>query len=185
VKRVRRGVAFLALALALGGCGDPEARRAAREASALLDAGQHEDALAAYREAADRFPEEAMFPFGEGTALYRMERYADSEAPLRRAVELDPGDSAMRLQLGHALARLEQADEAVVQYREAARLDPLNAPAWRSLGLAEMNRGNYPEAREALEKYLAFAREAEDTMAISHLLRSLPRTGDGNAEEVD
>ena len=42
------------------------------------------------------------------------------------------------------------------------------------LGFATYNLRRYPEARAALEKYLAFARDAHDYYAVSQLINSLP-----------
>lgn len=155
-------------------CTGGPARQAAREAGALLDAGRGEEAVTAYREGRRQWPATAIFPYGEGVALYGLDRHAEAEAPLRAAIHLAPNEADHHLYLGHVLSQLKRYEEAVGAYDEATRLAPMDARGWKGLGYAHYNGHRYAEARVALEKYLAFARDAPDYQSIWHLIQTLP-----------
>jgi Flp pilus assembly protein TadD len=167
------GAAALVLAL-LPACAGTPAEQAARQGQDLLEEGRLDEALDLYREARESHPDLAPFHHGVGLALHRLERPAEAETPLRRAIELDPEEGRFHLVLGHVLFELGRPEEAVAEYREMTRLEPMNAEGWRALGFAEYNRRRYPEARTALENYLAFARDADDHYAVNQLINSLP-----------
>ena len=107
-------------------------------------------------------------------ALYLLGRHEEAEDPLREAIRLAPGEGLYHLYLGHALSELRRYDEAVTAYEAMTRLEPLEARGWKALGYVHYNRRHYPEARAALQKYLAFARDAEDYESVWHLVQSLP-----------
>jgi len=155
--------------------GGPE-RQAARAAAASLEGGRTEEALAAYREGRRQWPAVGVFPYGEGVSLYVLDRPAEAEAPLREAVRLEPDEPEHHLYLGHVLSQLRRYDEAVVAYGAATRLAPMDARGWKGLGFAHYNGRRYADARTALEKYLAFARAAEDYESVWHLVQTLPST---------
>ena len=69
---------------------------------------------------------------------------------------------------------MNRHDEAAGAYEEATRLAPMDARGWKGLGYAHYNARRYPEARVALEKYLAFARDALDYESVWHLVQTLP-----------
>jgi Flp pilus assembly protein TadD len=167
------GATALAIALVIACAGTP-AEQAAYRGQALLDDGRLKEALELYREARESHPELAPLHHGEGLALHRLERPAEAEAPLRRAIELDSEEGRFHLVLGHVLFELGRPDEAVSEYEEMTRLEPMDGEGWRALGFATYNLRRYAEARAALEKYLAFARDADDYYAVNQLLNSLP-----------
>ncbi|MFQ5719306.1 MAG: tetratricopeptide repeat protein [Acidobacteriota bacterium] len=169
--RVAGAVLFLSTFF---GCVTGPQRAAARAADELLASGQAEKALAAYREGRRAWPDDVAFPFGEGAALYTLERYAEAESPLREAIRLAPGDANPQFFLGHVLSALGRHDEAVAAYEVVVRLEPIEPRGWKALGFAEYNRGRYPEARVALQKYLAFARDAADFESVRRLIQALP-----------
>ena len=163
------------LASLLLGCPQTPNQRAMADAIRLLDDGRVEEALAAFREAQRHSPDHPDFVYGEGRALYRQKRNAEAEAVFRRAIELDAEVSDYYLYLGHVLARLDRLEKALDAYHEVTQLAPIDAEGWKGVGLTEYNLGNGPEARAALEKYIAFAPTAPDHNSISRLVRSLPK----------
>jgi len=171
---MNRTRAALAL-LMLSACAGSPAQRAAADANELLSAGRAQEALVAYREAQRHSPEFADLHYGEGLALYKLERIDEAEAPIERAIRLDPEVAEYHLYLGHVRGKLENREEAIEAYRESTRLAPIRPEAWKGLGLMLYNVGRYPEARAALERYLAFAPAARDRSAISSLAQSLPK----------
>ena len=167
------GATALALAL-LTACAGTPAEQTAHRGQALLDNGRLKEALELYRGARESHPDLAPLHHGEGLALHRLERPAEAETPLRRAIELDSEEGRFHLVLGHVLFELGRPDEAVAEYKEMTRLEPMDGEGWRALGFAEYNLRRYPEARAALERYLAFARNADDSYAVNQLINSLP-----------
>ena len=165
-----------AVLLVLAGCGPagPQ-RQAADRAEAFIERGETEAALKVYRDAQQAYPDEPVFHHGEGVVLYMLDRSAAAEEAFRRAVEMEPENGEFRLYLGHALAAQKRFEDALVEYGEMSRLEPMDARGWKALGITAYNLKRYPEARAALEKYLAFARDAPDWDSISRLLSSLPR----------
>ena len=121
-----------------------------------------------------QWPTMGIFPYGEGLALYRLERYEEAEAPLREATRLSPAAAENHLYLGHVLSRLKRYDEAVGAYEESTRLASMDARGWKGLGYAHYNARRFLEARIALEKYLAFARDAPDYDSVWRLVQTLP-----------
>jgi MSHA biogenesis protein MshN len=155
-------------------CTGGSERQAGRQANALLEEGRTDEALAAYREGRRQWPTTGIFPYGEGLSLYLLDRSEEAEAPLREAIRLSPGAADNHLYLGHVLSKLDRQDESVGAYEEATRLAPMDGRGWKALGYTHYNAGRYREARVALEKYLAFARDAPDYEAVWHLIQTLP-----------
>lgn len=136
-----------------------------RLASARVQAGQFEPAIAAYREAvrAGYAGDDLADALGEAhlRAGERRAGQGDWDGARRlilEAVRLQPRRAEPRHALGvvHALAgRPEPARE---EFAEAVRLEPAYAPAWFALGLAEERRGREEEALAAYRRFVELAR---------------------------
>lgn len=61
-----------------------------------------------------------------------------------------------------ALAFLRNTEKALVAYREATGLDTDNADGWRQLGVLHIRKGDFAEARVALEKAIELAHRGGD-----------------------
>jgi tetratricopeptide (TPR) repeat protein len=82
--------------------------------AALLAAGRHEEALAAFGEALARRgegPAAAADHAGRGTALANLGRLEEAKAELRKALELDPDQETARRNLEALLRRQEREEE--------------------------------------------------------------------------
>jgi Flp pilus assembly protein TadD len=99
----------------------------------LIDHREHEDGLALYRVAAERFPETAMFHAGRGCCAGHLERHEESLDALRRAVELDPDNQAYVNDLGWSQVLAGRLDEAVGTLERAASMDPSDELARENL----------------------------------------------------
>jgi Flp pilus assembly protein TadD len=165
---------LVALALCLGACAGSEGQRKVQEGNELLTTDDIDQALETYRAAQKIEPDLADAYYGEGLALYHLKRHAEAEPALRKAVDLEPEEQVYHVYLGRVLGRLDRFEDAEVVFREATRLEPIEPEGWKGLGLTLYNLGRRVEAREALVKYLSFARAASDRSAISQLVQSLP-----------
>ena len=80
----------------------------------LLTAGRLDEAVAAYRDAAERWPESAMTLNALGYTLAdRTEEYKDAEKYIRRALKYDPESPAIIDSLGWVLFKLGENEEAL------------------------------------------------------------------------
>ena len=97
-----------------------DARAALHEADKLHQAGNYQDAVAAYRRAlhADQSLHEAWY--GLGCACASQYAYGDAVAALRQAVSHRPDAAGARCNLAEALFQLGEVDEAVAEYSLAA-----------------------------------------------------------------
>jgi tetratricopeptide (TPR) repeat protein len=105
--------------------------------------GAVENAIASYREALRRRPDDAVVRYNLGTALLRAGRAEDAERHLREALRADPLAVRARAyyNLGNALANAGAHEagrlgEAVAMYRQALLLDPEDLDAKWNLELA-------------------------------------------------
>jgi eukaryotic-like serine/threonine-protein kinase len=115
------------------------------QANALFEA-----AVAIYREAVRRRPEDPQSHVTLGIALCEQGHIGEAIAEYRRALQLGQAETGAHLylralQLGHAtgthfylaatLGRDGRVDDAIAEYREAIRLQPDSVRAWSNLGV--------------------------------------------------
>ena len=80
------------------------------KANALDESGQSKKAVAEYREAIKRFPEENMLYFNLGVALYKLKELAGAETAFQNSIQLKLGHASSHFYLG--LLKLEQDQRA-------------------------------------------------------------------------
>ncbi|MDJ0792770.1 MAG: tetratricopeptide repeat protein [Woeseiaceae bacterium] len=99
----------------------PDSERAAlSRAELLLNMDRIDDAVAAYAEAARRFPKSALSLNAYGYTLAdRTDRYVEAEKFIRKALRYDPESPAIIDSLGWVLFKLGHHDEALVQLERA------------------------------------------------------------------
>lgn len=99
----------------------PDSERAAlSRAELLLGMDRLDEAVAAYAEAARRFPKSALSLNAYGYTLAdRTDRYDEAEKLIRKALRYDPDSPAIIDSLGWVLFKLGQYDEALVQLERA------------------------------------------------------------------
>ncbi len=99
----------------------PDSERAAlSRAELLLNMDRIDDAVAAYADAARRFPKSALSLNAYGYTLAdRTDRYVEAEKLIRKALRYEPESPAIIDSLGWVLFKLGQYDEALVQLERA------------------------------------------------------------------
>ena len=124
----------------LADSGDPAASRqlpaaVKQRANQLAFAGEFDNALLAYEQAARLAPSDPEIEHNWGTVLLRRGELDAAARHFERAVELNPASADSLYNLGVALEGLGQADQAVAHFRAAAVIDPQHPAAQR---LAEL-----------------------------------------------
>ncbi|MCZ7635939.1 MAG: tetratricopeptide repeat protein [Verrucomicrobia bacterium] len=124
-------------------------------AETLHAAGKLDEALAAWTEALDRAPFEAVFVVNLGTLQRDLGLSAAAEHSFRRALELRPDFALAHYNLGNALADRRDLAGAAAAFQKARELDPADAAAhWRFADMALKQRqfdGAERAYRDALE----------------------------------
>src|SRR5215204_1747427 len=155
------------------GCGvkTPPRLRRADGASELLnlgirhaEAGRHERALEALREAARLRPRWALAHYNIGWVYQLMQRWEEAASSCRTAISFDRSLAEAHYILGLSLEHLGKPAEAEASYEQALRLKPDYAEAHNNLGNTRLRRGEY---KKALSSYKAAA-ELQPEMADAY-----------------
>ncbi|WP_324717571.1 peptidylprolyl isomerase [Carboxydochorda subterranea] len=96
---------------------------AAREALARGDA---EQALALYRQAAEKTPDDAYVQYGIGATLMGLKKLDEAVAAFQKATELAPSDPVLQLALGNAYQQKGDKAKAAAAFRKASELSPMD-----------------------------------------------------------
>lgn len=159
--------------------GPPNADRDFAAAVALHQAGQHEDAVAAYQEILAGTPGHAGARANLAQALGALGRLDEAEAAYRAIVADEPGAAQVWFNLGNLLRRADRLSEAEDAFNEAIAIDAdFAAP---HLNLAHTLR----DARrwtDAVDRYRAFIERqpgnAEAHENLGRCLQNLGRPGE-------
>lgn len=112
----------------------------------------NEEALVAYRKAANLEPEEGMHYFDIANALRGMGRREDSLIMYQKATQYNQDDDIFHYMLAEELGKLGQFEDALSEYSKVVALDP----NWKSArcGIAEMllQMHRYEEALDTVQK---------------------------------
>lgn len=139
------------------------------QADALLDAGRHPEAIAAYRALLAASPRRPDAWFNLGYLQQVAGRFAEAVTSYERAIEcgVQRPEEAWRnkaLILAEQLARPEDAEQALL---EALRCNASYVPGWIDLGRIAEQTGRRDAACAAYERALAV--EPSNALALSHL----------------
>ena len=143
------------------------------------EAGRSRDAVAAYRRALARWPENTALLQGYATAA-RDAGLADDAMKAEQAVlALDPTDAAAENGIGLLHADASRPAEARDAFRRALALDPNVVSYWVNLGNACRAGGQMPDAEAAYRRALALDSASPDAMnGIGVLLVQQDRAAD-------
>ena len=135
-------------------------------------------------EAATLNPADASAHYNLGLLHQERKEYAEARARFQRAVEIDPEETDAHYQLGR-IARAEgRLPEAIAHFGEVVSRDDAHAQheVWREVGATYLAAGQFADARDALERFLA--RRSSDPEALYLMGRAAAGLGDaGGARE--
>jgi tetratricopeptide (TPR) repeat protein len=153
-----------------------------------LDAENHgnlDQAIAAFRKAADLAPSDAVVFFRLGDAYMKKRDYAAAIGPLKHAAELKPDSPPVHQLLGFALLAEGYASEAIPQLEQVHE--------YAALGIAQLQTNHPAEAVQNLQLalaktpndpdllyYLSRAASALSAESVDRLLADFPRTARGH-----
>ena len=134
---------------------NPRAREAHLNlGSALLRWNRLEEALAAYRVAAEQRTQDCKPPYGAGLALHHLRRPAEAEQAYLRALERCPYYVAALVDYGELLLDQQRYRDALAQSQTAIEVAPGSARAWANRGRALLHLGRTEAARQSLDRAL-------------------------------
>lgn len=113
-----------------------------------------EEALAAYLQGCQFYPEEADLWQRQGNTLYALARYEAAIGAYRHLLKLDPENVDAWCGLGGSLARLKQLQEAIRCFERAVDLKPTAPTPWYWRGRILYELKHYTEAIESFDQAL-------------------------------
>ena len=127
-----------------------------------------EEALAAYKDAAQRNPGSFSAWNGVGLACEKLGKFKDAVDAYQHAIKQVPNSAIYYYQLGRALDGSDQRDQAIEAYRQAAELDGQhNGEAIFSLGDALVRANKLPDAAKVFDR--ATRNDAKSHRAFNEL----------------
>ncbi|MBM3312908.1 MAG: tetratricopeptide repeat protein [Candidatus Aminicenantes bacterium] len=130
-------------------------RKELREAHALYQQGKYEEALAAYRAAAVRAPEDPVVRYNIGVACMALEKTEEAIAAFLKTLEFQPESVPALKNLGQIYGRLKLYEESAKYNARAAEYSARDPEVFYNLGVSLMNLGSQDEALAALRKSIA------------------------------
>ena len=118
----------------------------------LLEEGNLEEAIAAYRRAIELNPDLSWSHHNLGESLAKLGQFDEAIAAFRRSTELNPDFSWSYHHLGDALDRQEQWEEAVVAFRRAIELNAEHFGTYCGFGHSLEKLGQLDEAIAAYRR---------------------------------
>lgn len=95
----------------------------------------------------------------EGKKNYEFKKDKEAEKCFLKAIELDPNFVEPHIAIAYLYAEQKKVDSAIEHFKKATELNSKFFPkTFFDLGLLYLIKGNYTDAKQALEKYLAFER---------------------------
>jgi tetratricopeptide (TPR) repeat protein len=151
--------AAVRLGLAESGIATPRTDAfAARIASAYESEGRYQEALALYRDAVRRFPQDADLHYRLGALLLaRFDAAEEAYGPLVEAVRRRPRFREALLALGGVQLDMQRYQEALMTYRALVDLAPDSPAVLLGLGRALDGSGDHWGAVEVLERATGLA----------------------------
>ena len=138
-------------------------------ATALRDAGRHQEAIERFELAIRLEPDYAAAHRGLGGELVAADRLAEAAAHYREALRLAPADVPAHFNLGSTLARLGDLRGAVEQFQRVLELAPDDAEAWGNLAMAYAALDQPSEALRAQQKAVEVARSKRQWALVKTL----------------
>ena len=140
---------------------------------------QYADAEASFQKAIELNPDSGEVYAGLANAYNAQEKFDLAQQASEKAASLTAaggGGSAEALyNQGVILWNQGKYAEAKAQYESAVQADPTMAMAHYQLGMANLNLGQIPDAREAFEAYLKLDPDGPKTAEVKVFVQQLPQ----------
>ena len=137
-----------------------------------------QQAIVAFEEILEKFPDLAVVRAVLGLCFYRLDDTGRAMDELHRALELAPEDPRNHLYLADLYFSKERLDRAAEEYHAVLERDPLSDRAYERLGAIAMQRGNAAEAAGFLHTLVVI--KPDDTVARYNW--GLAMLGDGQLD---
>lgn len=118
----------------------------------LVQAGRHDEAIAAFRRGLELRPDDPPVLNDLGCELVAIGQPEQAIPILERALRLRPGYVEVHNNLGNALSRVGRSDEAIAHYEAAVKLRPTHAEAQDNLGCELVLKGRIKDALPRFEE---------------------------------
>ena len=146
---------------------------AVEEAVEMLQTGDVEDAVTALSAAAQEEPDNEYVHFFLGQAWFEKKSYDKALACYVRALELKPRYPGAMIAAGHTLRMLGDHQRAMRMGQQALALNKDDPDALYLLGVVHFQRGEEPQARLMLERFLETGPEIEVALEVEGMLQTL------------
>ena len=119
-------------------------------------------------------PTNPKYAIGYAAALIQARKFAEAEPILKRVIAATPDDFTARANLALALYEMKRFAEAIPEYEWLANAKPEIAATYFFIATAHDNLGEYTQALDAYEKFLAHADPANNKLEIEKVNLRLP-----------
>ncbi|MBD0345019.1 MAG: tetratricopeptide repeat protein, partial [Coleofasciculus sp. Co-bin14] len=131
---------------------EPSTAELLSEADRLRQAGQYQNAIAAYDQAIASKPDVAEAHWGRCYSLNSLKQQTEAIAACDKALELNPNYPEALWSKGVAFQQQQNYQEALKLYEQATALDPAFAEAWNNKGVTLLALDRPKPAFDAFEK---------------------------------
>ncbi len=131
---------------------EPSAAELLSEADRLRQAGQYQNAIAAYDQAIASKPDVAEAHWGRCYSLNSLKQQTEAIGACDKALELNPNYPEALWSKGVAFEQQQNYPEALKLYEQATTLKPTFAEAWNNKGVALLALDRPKQAFDALDK---------------------------------
>ena len=122
----------------------------------LSEAGDHVQAIEAFKQVLEKAPDEPVVYAAIAKAQYSLGLNEEALASYRKAIELDPYNPDFYMNEGVVLNALGKVDEARESFKKSAELNPrMAAQTYYNLGATLVNSGDTSGAVEAFQQSVA------------------------------
>ncbi len=158
--------------------GVEELRKFFDEGIQLAKAGQHEQAIEAFKKAAEKDADQPAVWANMGSSYAKLKQYEPAIESYNKAIVLKPDDSALYQNLGSVYSESGDMEKSKEMYEKAATLavtlDPKTAATqYYNIGVTYINGGKNAEAEAALLKAI----EIDPNHAEAHYQLGLTQIG--------
>ncbi len=123
---------------------------------ALANQGKYEEAVAEYKKALEKDPEQPYILANMADAMSKANKNDDALAAYQKAITMKPDDAAMYTNMGVLLGKMGKMAESQEAFKKAASINPgAAAQNFYNLGATLVNSGKAAEAAEAFKQAIA------------------------------